>query len=73
MTSFHPHFTSPRIRVKEVAALLGCSVSTVWAWAKKGIIPAPQRVGPRFTFWLRSDIEAVATSTANIPTEADNA
>ena len=64
---------SPRIRVKEVAALLGCSVSTVWAWSRRGIIPAPQRVGARFTFWLRSDIEAVATSTANIPTEVDNA
>ena len=62
---------SPRIRVKEVAALLGCSVSTVWAWSKRGIIPAPQRVGPRFTYWLRGDIEAAATSTANIPTEAD--
>lgn len=64
---------SPRIRVKEVAALLGCSVSTVWTWAKKGIIPAPQRVGVRFTYWLRADIETAATSTANIPTEVDNA
>lgn len=63
---------SPRIRVKEVAALLGCSVSTVWAWSKRGIIPAPQRVGPRFTYWLRSDIEATAIATLNTLTELDN-
>lgn len=51
---------SKRIRVKTVAALLGCSVSTVWAWAKKGYIPRPKRVGSKFTYWLRSEIEAVA-------------
>lgn len=64
---------SPRIRVKEVAALLGCSVSTVWAWAKKGIIPAPQRIGPRFTYWLRVDIEAAATAGLNTFKEAGEA
>lgn len=63
---------SPRIRVKEVVALLGCSVSTVWSWTKRGIIPAPQRVGPRFTYWLRNDIEAAATATSNPLTEAGN-
>lgn len=65
-------YESPRIRVKEVAALLGCSVSTVWSWTKRGIIPAPQRVGSRFTYWLRSDIEAVAISTLNTLTELGN-
>ena len=64
---------SPRIRVKEVAALLGCSVSTVWTWAKKGIIPAPQRVGGRFTYWLRADIEAAATADLNTFKEAGEA
>lgn len=46
----------PRIRVKEVARILGCSVSTVWAWSKAGLIPRPTRVGNRFTFWLRDEI-----------------
>lgn len=50
----------PRIRVKEVARILGCGVSTVWAWVKKGYVPKPQRVGSRFTYWLRADIEAIA-------------
>lgn len=53
-------FCSPRIRVREVAQILGCSVSTVWAWVRKGLIPEPFRIGSRFSFWLRADIEALA-------------
>lgn len=51
---------SPRIRVQEVAHILGCGVSTVWAWVRRGHIPPPKRVGSRFSFWLRSEIEAIA-------------
>lgn len=49
-----------RLRVKEVAFLLGCSVSTVWAWVKKGYLPPPHRIGTRFSFWLREEVEGVA-------------
>lgn len=51
-----------RIRVKEVAAELRCSVSTVWAWVKAGYIPKPYKIGNRFTYWLRSEIEAAANN-----------
>lgn len=51
----------PRIRVKEVAHILGCSVSTVWAWARAGLIPQPTRVGSRFSFWLREEIQKIAS------------
>ena len=51
---------SPRIRVKDVAKILDCSVSTVWSWVKNGYIPEPYRVGSRFTYWLRADIEKIA-------------
>lgn len=51
---------SPRIRVKAVAQLLDCSVSTVWAWVKKGLLPPPHRVGTRFSYWLKAEIEAIA-------------
>jgi excisionase family DNA binding protein len=54
---------SPRIRVKEVAQILGCSVSTIWAWVKNGHIPALYRIGARFSYWLRSDIEAIANGS----------
>lgn len=53
---------TPRIRVREVASILGCTVSTVWAWVKKGYLPQPYRIGNRFTYWLRSDIEAIAVN-----------
>ncbi len=56
---------SPRIRVKEVAQLLGCSVSTVWSWVRKGYLPPPQRVGRRFSFWLREEIEVLAHSQSH--------
>lgn len=52
----------PRIRVKEVAHILGCSISTVWAWVRAGIIPQPTRVGSRFSFWLREEILQIASS-----------
>lgn len=51
----------PRIRIKEVALILGCSVSTVWAWARAGHIPQPTRVGTRFSFWLREEIQKIAS------------
>lgn len=53
---------SPRMRVKEVAAKLGCAVSTVWAWVKAGYLPQPHKVGSRFTYWLRDEIEAIASN-----------
>lgn len=59
----HENFSEtlcPRIRVKEVAYILGCSVSTVWAWVRAGIIPQPMRVGSRFSFWLREEILQIA-------------
>lgn len=52
--------TSPRIRVREVSQLMGCSVSTVWSWVRRGLLPEPHRVGTRFSYWIRSEIEALA-------------
>ena len=34
--------------------------STVWKWAKEGRIPAPHKEGNRFTYWLRTEVEAFA-------------
>ena len=55
----------PRMRVREVARRLGCSVSTVWAWAKIGYLPRPHKVGSKFSYWLRSEIEAIAQGKGN--------
>jgi prophage regulatory protein len=52
--------TMPRIRflnVKEVAAMLGISKSTVWLWCQKGHLPQPARLGRKCSRWLESDVE----------------
>ena len=52
---------SIRIRADEVAAILGIGKSTVWALTKKDPhFPQPQRMGARFTYWLRNEVEAYA-------------
>jgi predicted DNA-binding transcriptional regulator AlpA len=51
------------LTVKEVAALSGLGVSTVWLQAKKGNFPAPIKIGGS-TRWRRTDVEALFSTTA---------
>ena len=46
------------MRAKDVAAFMGCSISTVWKWVEQGLLPKPSRLGTRFSFWRKSQIEA---------------
>ena len=46
------------ITVKEVAELLGCSVSTVWRRVKKGLLPPPIRM-LGMTRWSLCEINTV--------------
>ncbi|HHJ13259.1 MAG TPA: AlpA family phage regulatory protein [Gammaproteobacteria bacterium] len=46
------------LRVKQVAALLGIGVSTVWAWVKEGKLPAPVKLSERVTVWDRAELES---------------
>lgn len=48
---------APCMRPKDAAAFLGCGLSTLWLWAKQGKIPQPKRIGNRYTFWRRADLE----------------
>ena len=50
------------LTVKEVAALTGLGVSTVWLQAKKGNFPAPIKIGGS-TRWRRADVEALVAGT----------
>ena len=54
---------SPRMRVREVADLLGLkAVSTVWKYCKEfPDFPQPRRCGTRFTYWNRAEVEAYAS------------
>ncbi|GHE05563.1 hypothetical protein GCM10008024_36910 [Allgaiera indica] len=42
----------------DVAEHFGCGISTVWRWAKIGVLPKPVKIGGS-TRWRRADIEAV--------------
>lgn len=54
------------IRVKELRQMLGNpSLSTVYRWIAKGILPEPQRLTPRFIGWRASDIEDFLNSHKN--------
>ncbi|MCW9044564.1 MAG: helix-turn-helix domain-containing protein [Pseudopelagicola sp.] len=46
------------LNVEEVATLLGLGVSTVWAHAKAGKLPAPIKIG-RASRWRKADIEGI--------------
>lgn len=51
------------IRVKELRQMLGgASLSTIYRWIAKGILPAPRRLSPRYIGWRFADIEAFLNS-----------
>lgn len=45
-------------RPADLARLLGCRKSTLRAWELRGLLPPARRNGARFTYWLRTDIDA---------------
>ena len=45
------------LRDVQVAKNLNIGRSTVWAWVKAGLLPAPIKLGPRVSVWRASDIE----------------
>lgn len=49
--------------VRQVAAHMGCGVSTVWRWKTLGQIPKPMKIGG-LVRWRREDIERFTASTA---------
>lgn len=48
----HP---DPLLTVKEVAAIIGVSVPTIWRWTRAGTIPMPVKLGG-MSRWPRSEI-----------------
>lgn len=39
------------VRLPTVSALRGCSNATTWRHVQQGLIPAPQKIGPKITAW----------------------
>lgn len=59
--------TSEYLSVKEAAAELGVSPSTIWRWIEAGRLPA-QRIGPKIIRLRRDDVSlSIATSVDSIP------
>ena len=46
------------LRARQVAALLGISLATVWVWAKRPDFPRSRKIGPQTTIWDRDEILA---------------
>lgn len=51
------------LTVKDVAAKLNISVSTVWRLVRKGELPAPIQIGGS-TRWRRADLDALIAREA---------
>lgn len=57
-----PSETGGLIRLPQVLALFPVGRSTWWAGVRDGKYPAPIKLGPRTTAWLRADIEMLIAS-----------
>ena len=42
---------------KKVADFFGVSCSTVYRWARTGVLPRPEKIGMRTSRWKKSEIE----------------
>jgi len=49
---------SAHVRVKTVAALIGCSVPTIWRMASDGRLPNPLKLSLRVTAWNCGELRA---------------
>ena len=43
----------------------GASLSTIYRWIAKGILPEPRRISPRYIGWCASDVEDFLSSRKN--------
>ena len=53
------------MRPMDVAIYYGVAVNTVWRWVKSGVLPQPTRLGRRFAYWQREEIENALAALRN--------
>ena len=63
---------SPRIRIKEVQRILGCSKGHVYDLHNRRLL-IKRADGKRFTYWIRSEVEALACGLNPYESEAASA
>ncbi len=52
------YFKHPIVRPAELSEVTGLSLVTLWSYRKKGILPEPFKLGPRFVCWNRDVLNA---------------
>jgi predicted DNA-binding transcriptional regulator AlpA len=50
------------LSARQLAERYGVSKASIYRWVQEGVIPPPQKLGPRVSRWDGADIEAIATS-----------
>jgi predicted DNA-binding transcriptional regulator AlpA len=55
---------SALVSVAELANLVGVQPTTIWRWAKSGLLPQPQRIGQRCTRWQLGGVRKALASGA---------
>ena len=59
----HDVTTRRLLRERDICAMLDVSRVSIWNWRRRGVFPAPVRVGTgRYIRWRVEDIEAWLTS-----------
>ena len=61
MSNTERHIQIETMRAKEVAEYIGIGLSTVWLYAKQGLLK-PINLSPRVTVFKKSDIDAFIAS-----------
>ena len=61
MSKTERHIQIETMRAKEVADYIGIGLSTVWLYAKQGLLK-PINLSPRVTVFKKSDIDAFIAS-----------
>ena len=61
MSNTQRYINKENMRAKEVAEYLGIGLSTVWLYAKQGLLK-PINLSPRVTVFRKSDIDAFIAS-----------
>lgn len=52
------YFKHPIVRPAELSKVTGLSLVTLWSYRKRGLLPEPLKLGPRFLYWNRDVLNA---------------
>lgn len=58
------NWQTKKLNVREMAALYGVSIATIWRWTAAGRLPQPQKVGINTTRWDGQAVAAAMESAA---------